>query len=139
MQSHDGVASYSWLGISESIATLCFFGIAAVVALQYPLVGLGICIACLIVVYLKPDPPGALQKRRRGASSMACLRASPSAPSNRVCRAPISRTADQTSSAPATVKISLQMEPIVALAVSYGYRVTVLQASDYPRKVFADR
>jgi uncharacterized membrane protein len=37
----------------RSIATLCFFGIAAVVALKYPLAGLGICIACL-VVYLKP-------------------------------------------------------------------------------------
>jgi hypothetical protein len=28
------------------------------VALKYPLAGLGICICCLIV-YLKPDPPGA--------------------------------------------------------------------------------
>ena len=42
----------------RSIATLCLFGLAAVVALKYPLVGLGICIACL-VVYLKPDPPRA--------------------------------------------------------------------------------
>src|SRR5438034_6469109 len=42
----------------RSIATLCLFGVAAVVALKYPLVGLGICISCLIV-YLKPDPPGA--------------------------------------------------------------------------------
>jgi uncharacterized membrane protein len=42
----------------RSIATLCLFGMAAVVALRYPLVGLGICICCLIV-YLKPDPPGA--------------------------------------------------------------------------------
>jgi uncharacterized membrane protein len=41
----------------RSIATLCLFGMAAVVALRYPLVGLGICICCLIV-YLKPDPPG---------------------------------------------------------------------------------
>ena len=40
----------------RSIATLCFFAVAAVVALRYPLVGLGICICCLIV-YLKPDPP----------------------------------------------------------------------------------
>ena len=30
---------------------------AALVALKYPLVGLGMCICCLIV-YLKPDPPG---------------------------------------------------------------------------------
>jgi uncharacterized membrane protein len=41
----------------RSIATLSLFGVAAVVALKYPLVGFGICIACLIV-YLKPDPPG---------------------------------------------------------------------------------
>jgi TMEM175 potassium channel family protein len=42
----------------RAITTLCLFGVAAVVALKYPLVGLGICICCLIV-YLKPDPPGA--------------------------------------------------------------------------------
>jgi uncharacterized membrane protein len=41
----------------RSIATLCFFAVAAVVALSYPLAGLGICICCLIV-YLKPDPWG---------------------------------------------------------------------------------
>src|SRR5262245_16699892 len=43
---------------ARSIATLCLFGAAAVVALKYPLVGLGICVCCL-VVYLKPDAPGA--------------------------------------------------------------------------------
>jgi uncharacterized membrane protein len=42
----------------RSITTLCLFGLAAVVALKYPLVGLGMCICCLIV-YLKPDLPGA--------------------------------------------------------------------------------
>lgn len=42
----------------RSITTLCLFAAAAAVALKYPLVGLGICISCLIV-YLKPDPPGA--------------------------------------------------------------------------------
>jgi uncharacterized membrane protein len=42
----------------RSITTLCLFGIAAVVALKYPLVGLGMCICCLIV-YLKPEAPGA--------------------------------------------------------------------------------
>ena len=42
----------------RSIATLCVFGIAAVVALKYPLVGLGMCICCLIA-YLKPEAPGA--------------------------------------------------------------------------------
>jgi hypothetical protein len=42
----------------RSIATLCFFGVAAIVALKYPLAGLGICIACL-ALYLRPDPPGA--------------------------------------------------------------------------------
>jgi uncharacterized membrane protein len=50
----------------RSIATLCLFGIATVVALKYPLVGLGICIACLIV-YLKPDPPGAESRISRSA------------------------------------------------------------------------
>ena len=41
----------------RSIATLCFFGMAAVVALKYPLLGLGMCCCCLIV-YLKPEAPG---------------------------------------------------------------------------------
>jgi uncharacterized membrane protein len=38
----------------RSIATLCVFGVAAVVALKYPLLGLGMCCCCLIV-YLKAD------------------------------------------------------------------------------------
>jgi len=42
----------------RSTATLCVFGIAAVLALKYPLVGLGMCICCLMV-YLKPEAPGA--------------------------------------------------------------------------------
>ena len=42
----------------RSATTLCLFGTAAVVALKCPLVGLGICICCLIL-YLKPEPPGA--------------------------------------------------------------------------------
>jgi uncharacterized membrane protein len=41
----------------RSTATVSLFGLAAVVALQYPIIGLGICIGCLIV-YLRPDPPG---------------------------------------------------------------------------------
>jgi uncharacterized membrane protein len=45
--------SIMWL---RSISTLGFFGLAAVLALAYPLLGLGICICCLIL-YLKPDPP----------------------------------------------------------------------------------
>lgn len=40
----------------RSITTLCLFGVASVVALKYPLAGLGICICCLIA-YLRPDPP----------------------------------------------------------------------------------
>jgi len=40
----------------RAFATLCLFGIAAFVALKYPLVGLGICVCCL-VVYLRPHPP----------------------------------------------------------------------------------
>ena len=42
----------------RSIVTLCVFGAAALVALKFPLVGLGMCICCLIV-YLKPEAPGA--------------------------------------------------------------------------------
>jgi len=42
----------------RSITTLCVFGAAAVVALKYPLLGLGMCICCLLV-YLKPEAPGA--------------------------------------------------------------------------------
>jgi uncharacterized membrane protein len=42
----------------RSIATLCVFGAAAVVALKYPLIGLGMCCCCLIV-YLKPEAPSA--------------------------------------------------------------------------------
>ena len=42
----------------RSIATLGLFGLAAVVALTYPLIGLGICCCCLIV-YLRPEAPGA--------------------------------------------------------------------------------
>jgi uncharacterized membrane protein len=49
----------------RSITTLCLFGVAAVVALKYPLVGLGICVCCLIV-YLKPDPPGVGEQISRG-------------------------------------------------------------------------
>ena len=39
----------------RSITTRCSFAIAAIVALSYPMVGLGLCIACL-VVYLRPEP-----------------------------------------------------------------------------------
>src|SRR6266478_3033843 len=42
----------------RSIGTVCLFGVAAVIALKYPLVGLGICVGCL-VVYLKPEAPAA--------------------------------------------------------------------------------
>jgi uncharacterized membrane protein len=41
----------------RSIVTLGIFGLAAVVALALPLVGLGLCCCCLIV-YLRPEPPG---------------------------------------------------------------------------------
>jgi uncharacterized membrane protein len=46
----------------RSIATLCLFGGAAIVALKYPLVGLGICVCCL-VGYLKPEAPGVDDER----------------------------------------------------------------------------
>jgi uncharacterized membrane protein len=45
----------------RSIATLCLFGLATVVALKYPLIGLGICCWCLMG-YLRPDAPGAEQQ-----------------------------------------------------------------------------
>jgi uncharacterized membrane protein len=48
----------------RSITTLCLFGLAALVALKYPLVGLGICICCL-VLYIRPDPPGMRTRRSR--------------------------------------------------------------------------
>ena len=38
-------------------ATLCVFALAALVALAYPLAGLGLCVCCLIA-YLKPEAPG---------------------------------------------------------------------------------
>jgi hypothetical protein len=42
----------------RALTTLCLFGAAAVVALKYPLAGLGVCIFCLII-YLRPEPPWA--------------------------------------------------------------------------------
>ncbi len=42
----------------RSIVTLCIFAAAAGVALAYPLIGLAMCCCCLIV-YLKPEAPGA--------------------------------------------------------------------------------
>jgi uncharacterized membrane protein len=42
----------------RSIATLGIFAAAALVALRYPLVGLGMCCCCLIL-YLRPEAPGA--------------------------------------------------------------------------------
>ena len=46
----------------RSIATLCLFALAAIVALKFPRVGLGICCCCLIV-YLKPEAPGAATEK----------------------------------------------------------------------------
>ncbi|TIU29131.1 MAG: DUF1211 domain-containing protein [Mesorhizobium sp.] len=42
----------------RSVATLCLFGLAALVALKYPIIGLAICCCCL-AVYLRPEAPGA--------------------------------------------------------------------------------
>ena len=42
----------------RSITTLCVFGAAALVALKFPLLGLGMCSCCLIL-YLRPEAPGA--------------------------------------------------------------------------------
>src|SRR6185437_2070759 len=49
---------------ARSIVTLCLFALAALVALKYPVGGLGICICCLIF-YLRPDPPGAETAKRK--------------------------------------------------------------------------
>ncbi len=51
----------------RSVTTLCFFGLAALLAQRYPLAGLGICVGCLIG-YLRPEPPGAesLTSREQG-------------------------------------------------------------------------
>jgi uncharacterized membrane protein len=46
--------------LARSLTTLCLFAAAAIVALKYPLVGLAICICCLIG-YLSPEPPWAKQ------------------------------------------------------------------------------
>jgi uncharacterized membrane protein len=39
----------------RSLVTLGLFALAAIVALKFPLAGLGICVCCLIV-YLRPEP-----------------------------------------------------------------------------------
>ena len=51
----------------RSIATLCLFAVAAIVALKFPLAGLAICVCCL-VVYLKPEAPGAETRISRSPS-----------------------------------------------------------------------
>ena len=53
----------------RSMTTLCCFAIAALVALSYPLVGLGICIARL-VVYLRPEPPEDADQTRSFGSAV---------------------------------------------------------------------
>jgi uncharacterized membrane protein len=55
---HDASPRVRWIMRVRSLATLCLFASASAVALKYPLAGLGICICCLMV-YLKPDAPGA--------------------------------------------------------------------------------
>ena len=46
----------------RSIATLCLFALAAVVALKYPIAGLVICCCCLIL-YLRPEAPGTQKEK----------------------------------------------------------------------------
>ena len=41
----------------RAIITVFLFAVAVIVALKFPVAGLGICVCCLIV-YLRPDPPG---------------------------------------------------------------------------------
>jgi hypothetical protein len=59
----------------RSLTTPCSFAVAAVIALKYPLAGLGICICCLIV-YLKPEPPGA-EKSQAGIGTDIARPSSP--------------------------------------------------------------
>ena len=49
----------------RALATLALFGLAALVALKYPLGGLAVCIGCL-VMYLRPDPPLAVTPGAKG-------------------------------------------------------------------------
>jgi uncharacterized membrane protein len=46
----------------RSLATLCLFAVATIVALKFPVLGLVICCVCL-VGYLRPDVPGVEQMR----------------------------------------------------------------------------
>jgi uncharacterized membrane protein len=48
----------------RAVVTLCLFGIASIVALRYPYLGLGVCCCCLIG-YLRPDAPGAHRQAAR--------------------------------------------------------------------------
>jgi uncharacterized membrane protein len=50
----------------RGVATLCLFAAAAAVALKYPLVGLAICICCLLL-YLRPHPPG-IEEQEQGSA-----------------------------------------------------------------------
>lgn len=50
---------------ARSLTTMCLFGVAAVLALKYPLAGLGLCVCCL-VVYLRPEAPGTETPMSRG-------------------------------------------------------------------------
>lgn len=52
----------------RAVTTLCLFGCAAIVALKYPLVGLGICIACLIT-YLRPGAGSSATERTERTSN----------------------------------------------------------------------
>jgi uncharacterized membrane protein len=53
--ARDGPASVRRILRWRSLITLGLFGSAAIIALWQPIIGLAICIGCL-VVYLKPDP-----------------------------------------------------------------------------------
>jgi hypothetical protein len=65
--AHDGTPKVRRIMRIRSIVTLCLFGDAAVVALRYPLVGLGICVCCLAVC-LRPEAPGAETRTARSTS-----------------------------------------------------------------------
>ena len=54
VEDRDGERRARWMR-RRSLVTLALFGGAAVVALWFPTVALGMCVACL-VVYLRPEP-----------------------------------------------------------------------------------
>lgn len=56
--------------LMRSIVTLSIFAAATVTALKFPLIGIGLCLCCLIA-YLRPEPPGGGKGRPTRARNAA--------------------------------------------------------------------